>query len=231
MKISIIVFVWNMENTLSQSIDSILNSINTDEYEIILINGNSSDKSENICLEYQKNYKTVTYIKLNEYNENKVWNAGLRYSTGEYVYFLKGCTYLCENFINDAIEYLDKNNNINVFIRNYKVLLENNNIENFYHFFETAYVGPRLSMCIFRKKCIVDEFCEKTCQEPIFSGKIVFTNNYYFEKNNTNSFIDTSDYTKTPFLYEYNMSSNFDWIEYTKYNIEEYKKRINYEKL
>lgn len=223
MKISIIVFVWNMANILNDSINSIIENVGTDDYECILVDGNSNDDSQHICLEYQKNNKKFTYIKLPQYDENKMWNLGLRYSTGEYVYFTKGCTYLCKNFINNAIQFLDNNTYISTFIRNYK-MYNSNDVTNFYHFFEESYIGPRLPMCVFRKKCIGDIEFSDVPIENIFSGKIIYTTKYYFEKDNTNSFIDTQQYTNKPVTGEGLIAQYLDWIEYTKSKILDYVK-------
>lgn len=225
MKASIIVFVWNMEDTLRKSIDSIIDNIGIDDYECILVDGNSDDESREICLEYQKYNKKITYIKLNEYDENKIWNTGIKYSNGEYLYFIKGCTYLTKGFINNAVEYLDENIDTNVFIRNYKVINRDNKIMDFFHFFEDANIGPRLSMCVFRKSSIQEMFSGEFCSEPIFSGKIVRTQKYYYEKDNLNSFIDTEKYSNRPFLYKTEIAPIcINWIEYTQEKLNEYQK-------
>lgn len=227
MKISVIMFVWNMEEHLRKSIDSIIDNIGIEDYECILVDGNSDDKSQEICLEYQKNNKKITYIKLNEYDENKIWNLGLKYSTGEYVYFIKGCTFLNENFINEAVQYLDDNPDTSTYIRNYKMLTEDGNIMDYRHFFEAVGVGPRLSMCVFKKSCIKEYFINQTCSEPIFTGKIIYTNKYYYDRENLNSFIDTRSYIAKPFLYQLTAAEHIDWIKYTVEKIKEYKEKIS----
>ena len=52
-KLSIIIPVYNAENTLRKCLDSILEQNYTD-YEIILVNDGSQDSSEKIILEYAK---------------------------------------------------------------------------------------------------------------------------------------------------------------------------------
>ncbi len=231
MKISVVVFVWNMEKTLKKSIDSIIKNIEAFNYECILVDGNSDDESKNICLDYQKTNTNVTYIKLTQYDENKMWNLGLNYATGDYIYFTKGCTFLCENFIQDALNYLDINPDTDVYIRNYQNLVQNKLIP-IYHFFETQKIGPRLPMCIFRKSAINSIQFIGNSTEHVFSGKVIYTHKYYFERNNVNSFIDTEYYGNYPKLTRCNMYSHLNWIEYSRNEINEYIKNINnYEKL
>ena len=79
-------------------------------------------------------------------------------------------------------------------------------------------------MCVFRKKCIGNIEFSDVPIENIFSGKIIYTTKYYFEKDNTNSFIDTQQYTNKPATGEGLIAQYLDWIEYTKSKILDYVK-------
>ena len=68
-KLSFIVPMYNAEKYLNLCIDSLLNQdIPHEEYEIICINDGSTDKTKEICLEYQAKYKNIHYYE----QENKV---------------------------------------------------------------------------------------------------------------------------------------------------------------
>ena len=52
-KVSVIVPVYNAEKYLREAIESVLNQTYTD-FELLLINDRSTDKSKEICEEYSK---------------------------------------------------------------------------------------------------------------------------------------------------------------------------------
>ena len=59
-KISVIVPVFNVEDTLQNAFDSILNqSIGFENLEVIFVDDKSTDKSANIIKSYSKKYNNV----------------------------------------------------------------------------------------------------------------------------------------------------------------------------
>ena len=61
MKVSIIVPVYNVENYLQRCLDSILNQTYKD-FEVLLVNDASTDRSGEICAEYARKDKRIRYI-------------------------------------------------------------------------------------------------------------------------------------------------------------------------
>ena len=62
--ISIIIAVYNLENYIEECLDSILNQ-EFDDYEIMLIDNGSTDKSIEICQNYSEKYPDkIIYVKL-----------------------------------------------------------------------------------------------------------------------------------------------------------------------
>ena len=61
MKISVIVPVFNCENTLRTCVNSLLNQ-NFDEYEIILVDDGSEDNSGAICDDYDKEHEKIRVV-------------------------------------------------------------------------------------------------------------------------------------------------------------------------
>lgn len=92
-KISVIIPVYKVENTLRRCVDSVLNQTFTD-YEVILVNDGSPDGSPDICDEYDKNYKSVTVIHKENGGVSSARNAGLEIARGEYVMFLDSDDYI-----------------------------------------------------------------------------------------------------------------------------------------
>lgn len=61
MKVSVIVPVYNMEITVSRCLDSIVGQDYKD-FEVILINDGSNDKSPEICKDYVRRYGNIRYF-------------------------------------------------------------------------------------------------------------------------------------------------------------------------
>ena len=60
--ISIIVPVYNSEEYLERTFDTVINQ-DFDDYELILVNDGSTDNSPIICQRYAEKYNTIDYIR------------------------------------------------------------------------------------------------------------------------------------------------------------------------
>lgn len=90
-KFSIIVPVYNIEEYINKCIDSIVKQ-NYTNYEVIIVNDGSTDNSLSKLKKYnQDNIKIVT--KKNG-GLSSARNFGLKYATGEYVWFVDGDDYI-----------------------------------------------------------------------------------------------------------------------------------------
>ena len=87
---SVIMSIYNTEQYLVDSIDSIINqSIGFNNIQLILVNDGSTDNSEQICLKYKKKYQNnIFYIKITHGGPSKARNIGLSYAKGTIVNFL-----------------------------------------------------------------------------------------------------------------------------------------------
>ena len=61
MKLSVVVPIYNVEAFLRRCLDSLINQT-MDDYEVILIDDGSSDKSGAIADQYEKEYKIIKVI-------------------------------------------------------------------------------------------------------------------------------------------------------------------------
>lgn len=90
-KISIIIPTFNVENDLQRAINSLLNqTIGFENLEIILVDDNSTDNTQEIILEYSKEYKNIKYhfLEENSGSAGKPRNIGIKIATSTYVIFL-----------------------------------------------------------------------------------------------------------------------------------------------
>ena len=86
LKISIIIPVYNSENTLRRCIDSVLNQTFTD-FECLLIDDGSKDRSGEICDEYAQMDSRVRVFHKENGGVSSARNVGLDNARGEWITF------------------------------------------------------------------------------------------------------------------------------------------------
>lgn len=86
-EVSIIVPVYNVEKYLRECIDSILNQTYKD-FELILVNDGSQDKSGEICNEYQSKYKNIIVVHQDNQGQAASRNHGVNISRGKWITFI-----------------------------------------------------------------------------------------------------------------------------------------------
>ena len=91
-KISIIVPVFNVEDTLQDAFDSILNqSIGFENLEVIFVDDKSTDRSADIIKEFSERYSNVKSMCLDENSgfAGKPRNTGIENASADYLMFLE----------------------------------------------------------------------------------------------------------------------------------------------
>lgn len=121
MKYSIIIPVYNTEKYIEKCIESVLNQTYKN-FEIIIINDGSTDKSEEILKTYEKNNK-ITIITQTNHGLSYSRNIGIKKSTGDYVLFLDSDDYYELNLLEKLNEVARKEDMIKF---GYKTLKNNN---------------------------------------------------------------------------------------------------------
>lgn len=96
MKVSVIVPIHNSELSLHRCLESIINQTLND-IEILLINNASTDKSEEICLNYASNDNRIKYVNLDIAGVSNARNVGKNMAKGEYVAFVDSDDYIAPN--------------------------------------------------------------------------------------------------------------------------------------
>ena len=87
LQLSIIVPVYNVEKYLQRCMESLLTQ-NISNYEIILVDDGSKDKSSEICNEYASKYSFVRVIHKENEGLGYARNSGLAVAKGKYVSFV-----------------------------------------------------------------------------------------------------------------------------------------------
>ncbi|MCK9224723.1 MAG: glycosyltransferase [Candidatus Muirbacterium halophilum] len=106
-QISIIMPVYNREKYLQRAIESVLNQTYKN-FEFIIINDGSSDKSEEIILSYKDPRIKYIYYTPNK-GANHARNIGLRKSKGKYITFQDSDIFIKPDKISQQYSYIEKN--------------------------------------------------------------------------------------------------------------------------
>ncbi|MFP1647042.1 glycosyltransferase family 2 protein [Enterococcus mundtii] len=95
--VSIIVPIYNSEKTIDRCINSILNQ-KYKNFELILIDDGSVDKSLQICNDYKNNDNRLVVISQQNYGVSRARNQGLQVAKGEILSFVDSDDYIEEDF-------------------------------------------------------------------------------------------------------------------------------------
>lgn len=108
MKYSILVPVYNVEDYLRQCIESVLNQT-YQNFELILVNDGSKDKSGIICDEYAKNYpEKIKAIHKENGGLISARRVGIASATGDYCIFLDSDDFIESKLLETLEDYLNK---------------------------------------------------------------------------------------------------------------------------
>ena len=213
-KFSIIVPVYNTEKYLKRCLDSI-KSQSFKDYEVIIVNDGSTDKSSSIISKYP--YKVINQKNL---GLSMARNNGVKDASGEYLIFLDSDDYIEKDLLKKINKSLSNSPDLvrfqikEVFDDNDDIIYEENSFENKtgveafkliteYHFVENAW-----AYAIKREFYLKEKFSFKkgTYHEDfgliplvIIKSKIVNSINYvgycYYQRDG--SIMNSSDYSKT----------------------------------
>lgn len=105
--ISVIMPIYNTDEFLEQSIQSVLNQSHKN-LELILINDNSSDNSQQIIGKFANQDKRIRVYQFEEQQGvGKARNFGIDMAVGTYIYFLDSDDYLAKNTLELLIENVE----------------------------------------------------------------------------------------------------------------------------
>ena len=93
MKLSVVIPVYHVENTLERCVQSVLQQ-NYDNMQIILVDDGSDDKCPEICDELAVCDSRITVIHQENKGLGAARNSGIRHASGEYVTFVDSDDFL-----------------------------------------------------------------------------------------------------------------------------------------
>lgn len=112
MKITVITISYNSDKYIEQTIKSVLNQT-YDDFEYIIVDGNSSDNTVNIIKKYSDR---LTFISESDKGIYNAMNKGLKMATGDAISFLNSDDFFADsNVLSDVCAFFEKNKTDAVF--------------------------------------------------------------------------------------------------------------------
>jgi glycosyltransferase involved in cell wall biosynthesis len=134
MKVSVLLFTYNHEKYIADAINSTLNQDVNFDYEIIIIDDFSTDRTRDIIIDFQKRFPDKIRLMLSEYNKNNNLDLikAFQDSRGEYIAGLDGDDYWTSpHKLQKQVDYLDNNPEIAICFHNARVFHENGSHEDY----------------------------------------------------------------------------------------------------
>ena len=116
--ISVIIPVYNVEEYLDQCIQSVIDQPYND-FECILIDDGSTDRSGEICDRWAKIDNRIKVIHQKNQGVSVARNKGIEIANGEYIYFIDGDDICCLNIFNDVTTH-------DLYMGEYEIISNNN---------------------------------------------------------------------------------------------------------
>lgn len=106
---SIIIPAYNVENYLEECIESIEQQSFL-EYEIILIDDGSTDRTGIMCDELAEKNSNIKVIHQSNHGQSHARNAGLEQATGKYVLFVDSDDFIVDESLKQIFLFINENN-------------------------------------------------------------------------------------------------------------------------
>jgi glycosyltransferase involved in cell wall biosynthesis len=114
MKLSVIICTYNRADYIEKAVLSIFKQEKVaDDYELIVVNNNSTDNTEEIINNFKQKHPTFPLKYFIEYNQGLSFarNRGIKEATGEIVSFIDDDAIACENFVFQILTFFNSDTN------------------------------------------------------------------------------------------------------------------------
>ena len=109
MKLSIVLLTYNHEKYIAQALDGILMQVVNFDYELIILEDCSTDKTRDIVLQYRDKFKNIRiFFNKKNHGGHFTVTAGERYASGDYLCSFEGDDYWSDkNKLQQQVDFLD----------------------------------------------------------------------------------------------------------------------------
>lgn len=227
--LSIIVPAYNAEDSIGKLIESVI-SQNYDDYELIVVNDGSKDKTKEVIESYLDKSDKLIFIDKENTGVGDTRNRGIERAQGKYITFADSDDYYCDNFFEKIIPEIKK--------ENFELLVFNANVINYGECvgkeipdkYKEGYFECRNGVI----KYLNGKFCYQIANVPwnkIYIGDIIKNNNLKYNPNKKRgqdllfNILYVSMISKYKYVNEklYNYNLNYDGVKNKTY----FEKSIN----
>ena len=250
--ISIVVPVYKVEQYLSQCIESIIGQKFTD-WELLLVDDGSPDKSGTICDKYVEKDKRIHVIHKENGGVSSARNLGIKEAKGEWIIFVDADDYIGENYISGLskpilegyqVDFIHggctnyEKGQITSVNQEYDYYVGNDK-EKLFSLFRGLVVSKLFKTDILKKYNLLFDEGMKIAEDMAFtmdylhfveSYAFVPEKNYYYRRDNDNSAthrIKWSSYQQAHYDFIHLYNSTMDYIH--NHNISEGNAKLRYE--
>lgn len=170
-QISVIVPVYNAEKYLTQCIDSILRQDFTD-FELLLIDDGSKDKSGFICDEYAQTDQRIKVFHKENGGVSSARNLGIDKTQGEFIAFIDSDDYVDSNYLSSLT-----NINADLVTTGYETFGNDNNSTNRFSYKDNIYSGQTISTCL---SSVLNDTPVRSPWGKLYKNNIIKNNKIYF---------------------------------------------------
>jgi len=187
--VSVIIITYNQENTIGQTIDSILSQQCNFQYEIIIGEDCSIDNTRQICIDYQQRFPEKIKLLLHEKNGGVVKNYVdcVKECSGKYLTACAGDDFWHNTYkLSLQVEYMETHPDCGVLHTDYDEL--------------NTFTLKTINSC---KSRMNKEIVEGYCQQEIFNGKLSITApTICFRKDLIDKYVDFDKFLELDFPVE-----------------------------
>ena len=183
-KVSIIVPVYNVEQYLSRSLDSIL-SQTYKNIEVICVNDGSKDNSLQILGQYQKlDNRIIIYNNPKHTTASATRNFAIDKAVGEYIMFVDGDDYIASNYVESMVKHIAETESDVVISDYYTLNFWKDESDKKYMYYWQYDKVPYMTDCVAIDKNILNNFLyfAVPCWNKIYSTKFLKEKNVQFPK-------------------------------------------------
>lgn len=127
MKLSLIIAMFNIEKYIAECLNSciIQKNVSFDDFEIIVVNDGSTDRSREIANDFLLKYDNIRIVDRHNGGLSAARNTGLLNARGEYVWFIDGDDKIVDFSVSFLIEKINKYHS-DVYMVDYSLFYEGN---------------------------------------------------------------------------------------------------------
>lgn len=106
--ISVVIPIYNAEQVLRKTLQSIIRQKKFENAELVLIDDGSTDESYEICKRYAKRYENIIIQHIDNKGVSRARNIGKSIATGEYIWFVDADDYISDNAFERLYEIISE---------------------------------------------------------------------------------------------------------------------------